>query len=142
MGDKKMRVLLLTLFITLVLFSPVQAEEVVFNASPLTRVTSSAYLTKRDLLSESERKEHPVLITKKGNRYFWANRNNRPLIYEVSGYFHLFIDPRSASYIKICDSERLPGYIKEPKPRYKYMEYMTIRMDSITYWGAAEKFEP
>jgi hypothetical protein len=137
-----MRTLILTLLISLGLSSPVQAKEVVFDATPLTRVTSSAHLTKRETLSKSERKEHRVLIEKKGNSYFWANRKSLPLKYEVSGSFHLFIDTKSGSYIKICDSELLPGYIKEPGPRYKYKEHITIRMDSITYWGAVEKFEP
>ena len=76
-----MRALLLTLLISLSLSSQVQAEEVVFDATPLTRVTSSAHLTKRETLSQSERKEHRVSIKKKGNSYFWANRKNRPLKY-------------------------------------------------------------
>ena len=134
--------LILTLLISLGLSSQVQAKEVVFNATPLKRVTSSAHLTKRETLNESERKGHPVLITKKGKSYFWENQKNRPLKYKVSGSFHVFIDTKSGSYIKICDSELLPGYMKEPGPRYKYKEHMTIRMESITYWGAVEKFEP
>jgi hypothetical protein len=74
-----MRALLLILFIALVLITPARAEELVFNAIPLTKVTSSTDITKRGLLSESERNEYRVLITKEGNSYFWATRKNRPL---------------------------------------------------------------
>ena len=137
-----MLTLILTLLISLGLSSQVQAKEVVFNATPLTRVTSSAHSTKRETLNESERKGHPVLITKKGKSYFWANQKNRPLKYKVSGSFHVFIDTKSGSYIKIFDSELLPGSTKESGPRYKFKEHMTIRMESITYWGTAVKFEP
>ena len=113
-----MRALLLTVLISLGLSSQVQAKEVVFNAAPLTRVTSSAHLTKRENLNERERKGHPVLITKKGKSYFWASQKSRPLKYEVSDSFHIFIDTKSGSYTKIFDSELLPGSMKNSQPRY------------------------
>jgi len=137
-----MRALLLTVLISLGLSSQVQAKEVVFNATPLSRVTSSAHLTNRETLNEREKKGHPVLITKKGKNYFWASQKSRPLKYEVSGAFHIFIDTKSGSYIKIFDSELLPGSMEKSRPRYKFKEHMTIRMESMTYWGTAGKFEP
>lgn len=137
-----MRSLILASFIVLVFFVQTHAEQLVFNAIPLTRVTSSADSTARESLSESESYEYRVLITKEGNNYLWATRENRYLLHTISGVFHLFIDSRGGGYIKILDSDLLPKSLRDQGPRYRYMEHMTMHLGSITYWGAAERFEP
>jgi hypothetical protein len=137
-----MRSLILASFIVLVFLVPTRAEQVVFNAYPLTRVTSSADSTSRESLTESKGNEYRVIITKEGNNYLWATRENRHLLHTISGAFHLFIDSRGGGYIKIFDLDLFPKSPRDQGPRYRYMEHMTMHLGSVTYWGAAERFEP
>ena len=131
--------------IALIVFAPVVSaftEQVVFNSMPATRTDSFAEKTIRQTLSDGKRNEARLLITKIGDQYFWATRENVPLVYTVSGAFHIFTDSRGGGYVKIFDTEFLPKSVREPGPRYQYMEHATLWLSSITYWGTSDKFEP
>lgn len=119
-----------------------EAEEVVFNALPTSKVSSEAQETSRELLNESKRHEFRLLITKNGNEYLWVSRENRPLVHSISGAFHMFADPRGSGYIKIFDSSFIPESVRSPGPRYTYMEHLHMHLGTITYWGSAESFSP
>lgn len=121
-------------------FTSVSAEQVVFNAIPASRVDSSAEKTTRQVLDESKRNEFRLLITKVGDQYFWATRENKPLIHTVSGAFHIFTDTDGSGYIKIFDTHALPESIRDPGPRYQYMEHLHLWLGSTTYWGVSDQF--
>lgn len=102
---------------------------VVLRAKPSSMVTSGPDRTDRELLSEPLTSKNAVLIVKKGNRFFWATRENRELFYNLSGMFHIFVDIRSGAYVKITRSEY----------GCSYMEHVHLHLGTITYWGETKE---
>ena len=133
---------LLSLITLLLLASPGLTQIVVLDAKPTVKVESSKDLTKRDLLSNTDQEKYRVRIIKNGTRYLWASRENRELVHQLSGAFHLFVDPSGGGYVKVFDNTHLPESLRETGGRFHYMEHLTLWLGTITYWGTFDKFDP
>ena len=83
-------------------------------------------------LDENQKKNLRVVIIKKGDEYFWDTRDGKKLTHLVQGAFHLFIDPVGGDYIKVTKSEG----------KFIYIEHFSQGLNTFTYWGVAERFEP
>ncbi len=132
---------LITLLMML-LALPTFAQEIVINATPKSRVTSSSKETNREVLNESKQNEFRLLITKQNGKYYWTTRDNKELSYTISGAFHIFIEAGGAGYITVFDQSVLPESMREPGADIQYKEHIRAFMGDITYWGDAEKFDP
>jgi hypothetical protein len=119
--------------------SPVMAQ-VVLDATPTVRVISREGATSMDSVPGSEGAKFRVTIIRRGDRYFWTSREDRELLHQTSGMFHYFIDPRGGGYIKVLDTHMLPASLRERGPRFRYMEHLTLWLDTITFWGTSEGF--
>lgn len=135
----RISVALLTLFLTA---ESVAVETVVLNTAPSSRVSSSDANTKREALSPAQQQEFRLVIKKRDGKYFWASRENRELLYTMSGAFHIFMDPRGGGYVKVFDKNLLAESFREPGPRFTYLEHNHLWLNTITYWGTANAFEP
>lgn len=132
----------LAFLLAILLFaSPGIAQTIVLTAKPTAKVESGDASTERYVLSESEREKYRVIITRRDGRYFWSSRENRELIYQPSGALHYFIDPSGSGYVKILDTHMLPESMRDPGPRFRYMEHLTLWLRMITYWGATDQFQ-
>jgi len=114
--------------------------QVVLDAKPTVKVESGEGATSRLLLSEPDRTKHRVTITRRDGRYFWTSREDRELLHHGSGAFHYFIEPGGGGYIKVFDTRTLPESMRDPGPRFRYMEHLTLWLGTITYWGASDEF--
>jgi len=124
---------------SLVLVRVSSADDVVISGRPLTKVESSGEDTKRFNLTKGQQSEYNLVIVKRGNSYYWASREMKPLIHNVSGAFHYFTEPSGGGYVKVVDRRLLT---EENNPRYLYMEHLSLWMRTLTYWGTAEEFSP
>lgn len=118
------------------------ANEAVIAAEPFSRVTSAASDTAREKLSSSEAKKNALVISKIGSEYIWATRQSRKLEYVQSGAFHLFIDPRGGGYVKVFDQHALPDAMRQLGPRFRWYEHVSTGLETITYWGETNAFQP
>lgn len=125
----------------LVLSADACMAQVVLNAAPTVRVVSGEDSTERAVLSEAEREEYRVVITVRDGRYFWTSREGAELVHSRFGAFDWFKDPGGGGYVKVLDAERLPEFLRDPGPRFVYMEHLTIWLGTITYWGSSETFD-
>jgi len=130
-------------FIALLLFaSPGLTQTVVLDAKPTVKVESNKDTTKRDLLSKTDQEKYRVRIIKDGTRYLWASRENRELVHQLSGAFHLFVDSRGGGYVKVFDNTHLPESMREAGGRFQYIEHLPFWLGTPTYWGTFDKFDP
>lgn len=75
-----------------------QGEIIVLNGIPSVQATCSFDDCKHFPLSESQKLESRVLITKKNNKYFWATRGGRELTKTQSGAITIFMENKGAGY--------------------------------------------
>ena len=131
---------LLAAGLTILFVTSPAAAQVVLEAKPTVKVESGEGATSRVLLSEPDRTKYSVTIIRRSGRYVWASRDDRELVHHVSGAFHYFIEPGGGGYIKIFDTHTLPESMRDPGPRFRYMEHLTLWLGTITYWGASDEF--
>ena len=133
---------LLVLFVLLT-FPMLGQTQLVLDGTPSSRTSSSDEGSTDETLTEAQKNEFRLLITKLGDEYIWASREQRQLDHYKSGAFHYFVDPTGGGYIKVFDQSVLPDFMKDPtKPRILYMEHLSLGLQTTTYWGGAESFEP
>ena len=100
------------------------ADELVFAGVPTARIDSDGRMTKKAEFSASA----ACRIVKRGRRYEWASRENRPLDRVDAGDYIYYISPKGSGYIKVA-----------VKPQgasgYDYMEHLSDGFTTVTYWG-------
>jgi hypothetical protein len=119
--------------------SPVVAQ-VVIDAEPTVRVDSGGDSTSRTVLTPVERAKARLIILKQEGRYLWASRDGRELHHMKSGYFHYFVDRETGQYVKVMDTHDMSPALRQPGPRFRFMEHVHGGLGTITYWGGVESF--
>ena len=114
--------------------SPAEGQTVL-SATPTSRVSSGDESTERFVLSELEQEEYRVVITARDGRYFWISREGRELSHSASGVFHWFMDLQGGGYVKVLDTHLLPDSLRDPGPRFQYMEHRTFFLGTFTVLG-------
>ena len=133
---------LLVLFVLLT-FPILGQTQQVLQGTPSQRTTSSSEGSTDETLTEAQKNEFRLLITKLGDEYIWVSREQRQLIHYESGVFHYFVDPTGGGYIKVYNQNILPEFMRDStKPRFLYLEHLSVWLETTTYWGSAEVFEP
>ena len=124
----------LLFFVIIVMPAPtLQADEIiVLNGTPIIQSKGNPEESNNKQLSESQRNEYRLLITKDGDKYFWTTRKNRPLIKTQSGDISIFLEPGGSGYIRVSERE---GQIL-------YLEHMAYGFQTVNYWGTAVSFSP
>jgi hypothetical protein len=125
-------------FTALLAYSSPAAAQVILDAQPSVRVESSDAGTTHTLLSDAASAGNRATVIKRGERFYWATRENRELQHVRAGAFHYFIASGGAGYIKVFDAQSLPPSQRASERRYQYMEHLTIGLSTITDWGTAD----
>jgi hypothetical protein len=77
----------------------------------------------------SEAEKRRLLITREGDRYFWASRDNTPLYRLDSGDYVTYIAATGVGYVRVLDPAKARGR------KVTYMEHLTVQLGSVTYFG-------
>jgi len=115
--------------VLLMTFSSVAAKEVMLDVYPTFRITQDENGSQKEQLSNKDIKASRILIAKDSDgNYYWVTRNNTRMFKSVSGIFVTYTATTGAGFVKIFKSN------DKNKPS-KYIEYVTLGMMSITYYG-------
>jgi hypothetical protein len=110
----------------------VAQEIVVLEGTPIIQNKSSVNESGNFPLTESQQNESRLIITKKGQKYYWTSRQYRELTKYESGAYTIFLENKGAGYVKTMKNE----------DKVFYMEHMGIGLETITYWGTADYLRP
>jgi hypothetical protein len=124
-----MRLLLAALLCTV---SALAQDVVVFRGTPSTRLFASVDSEMRIALNADEAKKNECVIVSRKNKYYWASRNDGPMIRIDAPQFTYFVHSGGAGYVKVFTGER------SPDSKADYIEGITQGFDVITYWGTAQ----
>ncbi|NKE71991.1 hypothetical protein [Candidatus Manganitrophus noduliformans] len=117
------------------LFFPVQpvlAKTLALSGVPEIQTKSTLEESIRIEMDSVKKRNHRVVVIKDGDAYYWETRERRKLIRSTQGPLTLFIDPTGGGYIKVISSEG----------KVLYMEHHSQGLNTFTYWGVVEHFEP
>lgn len=106
-------------------------SDIVFSGTPDTRVSVNETTSSSAYLDQNQASDHGVVITKIGERYFWASRNNTEMEMVRSGAFLTYTAINGSGYVRIVDTELRETIGIE----HAYMEHLVFWLTSITYYG-------
>jgi len=109
-----------------------QQEIVVLKGTPIIQNKSSVEESGNFPLTESQQAESRLIITKKGQKYYWTTRQDRELTKHESGMYTIFLETKGAGYVKAMKTA----------DKVIYMEHLSIGLETITYWGTADYLKP
>ena len=117
-----------------------EAPEMVFRGRPGVKVQEDGLQRSANALTPREAAGYDCVISRIGDDYYWATRENRPLIrHEGPGYI-TYVAPDGAGYVKILRPEMksVVSKVKATEAAFDYVEHMPIGLSSITYFGSAQ----
>lgn len=77
------------------------------------------------------------VISRIGDKYYWASRENKEMIRIVSGAFITFLAVDGAGYVRIVapGMKGTVSLMSDTETRFDYVEHALIGLRSITYYG-------
>ncbi len=80
------------------------------------------------------------VISRIGNNYYWASRENTPLGSVESGAFVTFVAVNGSGYVRIIKPEmkKAASLMSETEDLYDYVEHLLIGLRSVTYYGKSK----
>ncbi len=110
---------------------------IVFSGIPSVSATDAGVAREAKPIAVGEAKQFEVIVTEDGGKYFWASRENKPLVRVENERFITFVAPGGEGYIKIAKPETvqmlragIQGY------PFTYIEHMTAGLTTYTYFGS------
>ena len=116
----------------------------VLDAAPSVRVYADSQAVSREVASPANDLGRTTII-KYDQRYLWASRDYRELVYGISGVYHTYIEPRSGAFVKVVDAslellDDSPANVAVQG--FRFTETAALGLGSYTYWGSAATFDP
>lgn len=109
---------------------PALAQNVVFRGTPTVRVFASASADGREKVDADAAAKAECVVVQRGKKFFWASRENVPLIRTDTPQFTYFVHAESGGYVKVFTGER-----KAANAPADYIEHINKGFETITYWG-------
>ena len=129
---------ILTAIALILIASIAEADtRIVFSGLPSVRATDAGIGREAKPLASKEAKQFEVIVTEDGGKYYWASRENKPLMRIENEQFITFVAPGGEGYIKIAKPETvkmLRAGIQEYS--FTYIEHMTAGLTTYTYFGS------
>lgn len=114
---------------------------VVLEGRPVAKVEGAEDAARHTAVTGAEREKLKLVIVRKGDRYFWASRENRELERRAAGAFHYYIDRTDGGYIRVFDRSTLPESLRPEGGQFEYVEHVPVWRSTLTYWGVADRFD-
>lgn len=125
--------------VVLILFASIAeaGSRIVFSGMPSVGATDAGVAREAKSIAAGEAKVLEVIVTEDGGKYFWASRENKPLVRFENERFITFVASGGEGYIKIAKPETMQmlraGIKGYP---FTYIEHLTAGLTTYTYFGS------
>lgn len=118
-----------------------RAESVtVFKGVPSHKISEGGASRVPETLDRAKASNLTCVISKIGDDYFWASRENTELSRVESGAFITFIALNGSGYVRLIKPEmkEAASLMSETEQKFDYVEHVNIGLRSVTYYGRAQ----
>ena len=118
-----------------------ERQTTVFKGTPSVKVSEGGIERLPETLSLDRAVNLACVISRIGDRYFWATRENTELTRHESGAFVTFLALNGSGYVRVIKSElkSAAALMSPTEARFDYVEHLAIGLRSVTYYGVAGK---
>ena len=115
----------------------------VFRGTPSVRVTEGGTDRTPENLTHDKAGNLGVVISRIGDRYYWASRENKEMVRREFGAFITYIAVDGAGYVRLIapGKKQAASLLGPSEEKFDYVEHLTMGLRSITYYGAARHIE-
>jgi hypothetical protein len=134
--------LALTLFVWC---EPLYPQSVVteFAGVPSMKISEGGIERVPATMTRQEAANLHCIISRIGEDYFWASRENKPMVrLDTGGSFITFVAIDGAGYVRVTkpeDKKIAALLLSETEARFDYVEHVLIGLRSVTYYGTVRK---
>lgn len=118
--------------------------QIVLQARPssVTVVTDTSAV--RQSLSEDGRADAEVRVLESRGHYWWASRDNCALERRDEGPSVTFVGVDCEGYVRVLDQRGVPAGTARrlPGADFQYIEHRIVGLETRTFYGSAERFDP
>jgi hypothetical protein len=111
----------------------------VFSGVPSIRVSESGLDRSLEQLPRGQASNLGVVISKIGEKYYWATRSNKELVPHAGGAYVTFVAVDGAGYVRIIapDAKNAVALLSPRENTFDYVEHLLTGLHSVTYYGSS-----
>lgn len=116
-----------------------ESGQTVFHGSPAVKVQEDGLQRAATALAPKDAAGYECVISRIGDAYYWASRENRLMIRNDGPGYITYVSPDGGGYVKVLKPEmkRVVSTVNATEAAFDYVEHMPIGLSSITYFGTA-----
>lgn len=114
-----------------------QSPLTVLNGQPSVKISEGGSSRTIEKIEHSNAVNLSCVISKIGNDYFWASRENTPLVPVENRAFITFLAANGSGYIRVIknDLKQAASLMSKTEKEFDYVEHLIIGLRSVTYYG-------
>lgn len=116
----------------------VQAPTTVFKGIPTLKISEGGVERTPEPLARAVAVNLACVVSRIGDDYFWASRENVPLVMIESGAFITYLAVNGSGYVRVTKPElkAAVGQAGGAEAAFDYVEHLLIGLKSVTYYGS------
>jgi hypothetical protein len=109
----------------------------VFAGIPSVKISEGGTERLPETLTRLQAANIHCVISKIGDDYFWASRENKPLVLIEGVAFNTFVAADGSGYIRVTipAMKKTAAVMSGAEAEFDYVEHLLIGLRSVTYYG-------
>lgn len=113
----------------------------VFKGLPTMKISEGGVERSPEAVPRATAVNLTCVISKIGDDYYWASRENTPLVaIESGGAYTTFVAVNGAGYVRVLKPEfkKAASMATETDRAYDYIEHLLLGLRTVTYYGVRQ----
>ena len=117
-----------------------QAPTTVFRGRPAVKISEGGVERTPEQVPRERAVNLECVISRIGNSYYWASRENLQLSRIDGGAFSTYVAVNGAGYVRILNPEAkaAASAMSDAEKNFDYVEHALIGLRSVTYYGTRQ----
>lgn len=115
-----------------------QSPQTVFKGRPQVKVSEGGVERQAENIPTQSAPNLVVVISKIGKDFYWASRENVPLVeVDGGGAYVTYVAINGSGYIRVlkADMKKAAALVDDTSARFDYVEHLVLGLKSVTYYG-------
>ena len=115
-----------------------QAPQTVFRGRPQLKVNEGGVERLAENVPSQSAPNLVVVISKIGDRFYWASRENAPMIeVDGGGAYITYVAVNGSGYVRVlkADMKKAAAIVDDTAAKFDYVEHLVLGLKSVTYYG-------
>lgn len=110
----------------------------VLKGVPSVKISEGGTERQPELLTRETAVNLECVISRIGDDYYWASRENTEMVRLEGGAFITYLAVNGSGYVRVIapDMKQAAALMSETAAKFDYVEHLLIGLKSVTYYGS------